>query len=357
MKVHFPLLGFNLSGGIRVIIALANGLVRLGHEVRITVPAFRAEPPFPVNGGVEMVVLGSKTASRFRYVASLADVAAKWGDVLVATNFKTPAILARSIKKNRSPSHLIYLVQNYEPISQGDHFSGPFWRRLINRHIAYQSYGRTRHRFYVSRDIARRVCLDENPCIVPPGIDADVFRPEGQRNEEPLRIGAMSIAAPVKGFETFVSAMRELSEIQDRLSIELLQVGDSPGSPVRSARFHRTSDDEELSRYYRSLDLFVFPSLFEGFGLPPLEAMACGVPVVLTDCGGVSEFAVHEENCLIVPTRDSGALAAAIRRMIDSPELRERLRTKGLETARQFTWENTVERFHEGLLRVVNQSG
>jgi hypothetical protein len=87
------------------------------------------------------------------------------------------------------------------------------------------------------------------------------------------------------------------------------------------------------------------PSLFQGFGLIGLEGMASGAACVLTDSGGVSEYAVQDINALLVPPRDSGALAAGIRRLLDDPALRERLAAKGVETARRFTWKLTATRF------------
>ncbi|NUN97501.1 MAG: glycosyltransferase family 4 protein, partial [Candidatus Omnitrophica bacterium] len=84
-------------------------------------------------------------------------------------------------------------------------------------------------------------------------------------------------------------------------------------------------------------------------GLPPLEAMACGTPVVLTDSVGVREYAMHEGNCLMVPPGDPSALASAIRRALEDRALRERLAENGLATVPRFTWENMVEDFDSAL--------
>ncbi len=95
--------------------------------------------------------------------------------------------------------------------------------------------------------------------------------------------------------------------------------------------------DADLPALYGAAEVFVFPSLYEGFGLPVLEAMACGTPVV---CSAVSSLPeVAGEAALLVPPEDAGALAAAIERVLGDPALRARLRAEGLARARRFTWE------------------
>ena len=100
-----------------------------------------------------------------------------------------------------------------------------------------------------------------------------------------------------------------------------------------------------MPKLLSTVHVVVDPSLFQGFGLIGLEGMASGAACVLTDSGGASEYAVDGVNALLVPPRDSGALAAAIRRLVDDPALRERLAAAGVETARRFTWKLTATRF------------
>src|ERR1051325_10801161 len=85
-------------------------------------------------------------------------------------------------------------------------------------------------------------------------------------------------------------------------------------------------DRSELASRYRDSDVFVFPTIWEEpFGLVPLEAMACGTPVIATGTGGSGEFLVEGYNCLLVPPGDAHALAAAVRRLAEDGELRARL--------------------------------
>jgi glycosyltransferase involved in cell wall biosynthesis len=84
-------------------------------------------------------------------------------------------------------------------------------------------------------------------------------------------------------------------------------------------------------------EVFVYPSLYEGFGLPPLEAMACGTPVIASTAASLPEI-VGEAGLLVDP-QDSAGLTQALERLLDDPALRARLRAQGLARARQFTWE------------------
>jgi glycosyltransferase involved in cell wall biosynthesis len=98
--------------------------------------------------------------------------------------------------------------------------------------------------------------------------------------------------------------------------------------------------DEDLALFYNRASLFVFPSLYEGFGLPPLEAMACGTPVVCSNAASLPE--VVGDAAIMVDPYDVEGLAEAMYRVLTDAGLREKLRAKGLERARQFTWERTA---------------
>ena len=109
--------------------------------------------------------------------------------------------------------------------------------------------------------------------------------------------------------------------------------------------------DEDLPAIYSGADLSVFPSLYEGFGLPPLEAMACGTPVVCSDAGSLPE--VVGDAAITVDPYDVEGLAEAMRRVLADRDLAEDLRSRGLERARMFSWEKaareTMEVYREVL--------
>lgn len=98
--------------------------------------------------------------------------------------------------------------------------------------------------------------------------------------------------------------------------------------------------DSDLPALYTGADLFVFPSLYEGFGLPPLEAMACGTPVVCSNAASLPE--VVGDAAITVDPYDVEGLAEAMHCVLTDADLQEKLRKRGLKQARQFTWERTA---------------
>ena len=105
-------------------------------------------------------------------------------------------------------------------------------------------------------------------------------------------------------------------------------------------RFLGFADDADLPALYNGAEVFAYPALYEGFGLPPLEAMACGTPVVTSNVSSLPEV-VGEAGLVVEPT-DVEALAFALARALDDDELRGTLRERGLARARLFTWERAA---------------
>jgi glycosyltransferase involved in cell wall biosynthesis len=110
--------------------------------------------------------------------------------------------------------------------------------------------------------------------------------------------------------------------------------------------------DEDLPALLNAAEVFAYPSEFEGFGLPPLEAMACGVPVL---CSNTSSFPeVVGDAGLLLPPHDVRAWVEALSRILESPQLRSELRVRGLARARLFTWERAARKTLE-LYRSVSR--
>lgn len=107
-----------------------------------------------------------------------------------------------------------------------------------------------------------------------------------------------------------------------------------------AVRFLGFVPDADLPALYSGAAAFAFPSLYEGFGLPPLEAMACGAPVAAVAAAAVPE--VVEDAGLLVPPGDAQALARALDALRGDPELAARYRALGLKRAAGFSWERTA---------------
>ena len=186
--------------------------------------------------------------------------------------------------------------------------------------------------------------------IVTPGIDLDVFCPENDASYEGLRGGSSALriitlgkSVAWKGLSDVVAGAGLVGSARE---VELVTYG--PNRPsVPSSLAHRHFGfigAVELAALYRSSDVCVVGSWYESFPLPPLEAMACGTPVICTRLG-TEDYAVHEENCLIVSPKRPDQIAAAVTRLADDAALRSHLVRNGLATAAQHGWAPAESRF------------
>jgi glycosyltransferase involved in cell wall biosynthesis len=161
---------------------------------------------------------------------------------------------------------------------------------------------------------------------------------------------------PHKNLERLIEAFHELRK-GELEHVKLLIIGDeiSKYASLRRAvhhyklhkhvRFFGFVPDKTLAVLYRLASVFVFPSLYEGFGLPPLEAMASGTPVITSNVSSLPE--VVGDAALLIDPYDPAAIAGAMRRVLTEPALREDLRTRGLQRVREFSWERSVRRVRE----------
>jgi len=153
---------------------------------------------------------------------------------------------------------------------------------------------------------------------------------------------------PRKNLEKLLTALASLS--RRGVAFHFVQVGGiftpaqrrllaSSGIEHRVRQMSRVPE-ETLVGLYNIADVFVLPSLYEGFGLPVLEAMACGTPVVVANVASLPE--VVGDAGLLVDPHSSEAMAEGILRVLTDPSLADRLRERGLQRARDFTWERTA---------------
>ncbi len=191
--------------------------------------------------------------------------------------------------------------------------------------------------------------------VVGVGVNEKVFHPqEGKTLLDIHKPKVMIIArgSKQKGDEV---AMKTLNSINKKIPIHAIIVGSTSSvqktfslvKPDFDYACFGTIDDEKLSALYCSSDLFLYTSYIESFGLPPLEAMACGTAVVSTDCLGNREYAIDGYNCLLAPPGDIEKLTYACHRLLNDSNLKESVIKGGLEVVRHFTWDVVVKRIEE----------
>lgn len=338
MRVSFPLASLNLSGGVKNTLLMAGDLASAGHDVRVIVPDLTPRPPFPLAPGVRLRVLSTgprwlpRSLRKAVHYARLVGASARSTDLCIVPYSLTvyAAWLSRVLGAGRC--RVVYVVSAYEPDTHGRWAEAAGWSRALRARLARLSYALPVERVYVSRWLARQVGEPEGR-LLSLGIDPGVFHARGRRPaSDQVRIGAIARRGAVKGWSDVLEAARGL---RTAVPIEFVIVAVDPvalpeGHPVEATG---PLDEAAIAAFYRSVDVFVFPSLSEGFPAPPLEAMACGAAVVATRSGGVEEYAIDGGNAVLVPPRDPAALRDAIRQVVEDPALRARLVAEGTRTA------------------------
>lgn len=198
----------------------------------------------------------------------------------------------------------------------------------------------------------------ERLTIVPNAADAR-FRPADDDAPRATERYLLAVSSPNahKNFARMIDGFRRFSRAHP--DVELRVVGSQTRSFARQeydasdarVRFLGRVDDAALAELYRGALAFVFPSLYEGFGIPPLEAQQCGCPVIAARAASLPE--VLGDSALFVDPYDVDDLAAAMARIVDDDGLRARLSDEGLRNAGRFSWRTSAERVSRVLDDVV----
>ena len=205
-------------------------------------------------------------------------------------------------------------------------------------------------------DIAADHKVDpEHIHVVPVGVDPEMFRPVPGVRRVPGRIVTTASAdVAMKGLKYLLEAVAKL---RTERNVELVIIGRPAEGSASADLFaelgltdcvswvHGVSD-ERIVELYSEAEVAVVPSLYEGFSLPAIEAMSCGVPLVTTTGGALPEVAgSHGETCFQVPPGDGEALAAMLGTVLDQPDVRDRVGANGRQRViDQWSWHHTAER-------------
>jgi glycosyltransferase involved in cell wall biosynthesis len=196
--------------------------------------------------------------------------------------------------------------------------------------------------------------IDERFGVPPPEDEVVRVRERYQLHEQyALYVGNIK---PHKNLERLIEAFHQLRQ-EGFPHLRLLIIGDeiSKFAALRRAvhryklhkhvRFLGFVPDRTLAVLYRLAAVFVFPSLYEGFGLPPVEAMASGTPVVTSNVSSLPE--VVGDAAILIDPYDPAAIAEGMRQVLTDPDLRAELIVRGLARAHQYSWERSVQRIHD----------
>ena len=357
MNLVFVTPSFKTGGGNRVFIMLANEIC-INHNVSIVYP----------NNTAEMHTFNLHTSVQCKAIGKLA-----YGKLQKLFNiFKTISYLNKKHRKDyiiiSDPifSLFFFLIKNkrkYRFIQADDYrifddglVLGKGLLLTIYKRLCLWGYKAKINFIFNSKYVYELFVQDSKRTdilckLVHPAIDHDVFYSQSQKREEEKSVVISLVARkhPWKGFNTFVNVYRQLpSETKSKINDVILVSHDDLSSfDTIGMRIIIPANDSDIANIYRQSDIFISPSWWEGFGLPPLEAMSCGCAVITSNSGGVNEFAKPNENCLMFEPKNEEEFSEKMILLVNDIEIRNRLANNGRITAQQFTWKTSANKLIE----------
>jgi glycosyltransferase involved in cell wall biosynthesis len=208
---------------------------------------------------------------------------------------------------------------------------------------------------FIQQLFSKRFTRDST--YIPTIIDSNIFKPmKGERCDEfrVLLVGRDSIFD--KGLGYAIPALQSL--IEEGLKIKIVWI--SPSKPDIytdiNCELYVSPEKKKIGEIYSSCDILIFPSIIEGLGFPPLEAMASGTAVVVTRNGGSSEYAEDEINCLLVEIKSKEAIKQAVKRLYYDSNLHSKLIVNGYTTAKFYSKDNFIFKLKNILAHINSQT-
>lgn len=236
--------------------------------------------------------------------------------------------------------------------------------RLLYRTMTPIMLSRIRSLLTVSNfskgEISQFYNYPENKIFVVPNAVSGAFQPGPPLRDQPEYLLAVSSPSAHKNFSRMIQAFLMLRDHDD---VQLRIVGGASdvfaddnlqrlASRDSRIRFLGRLNDDELIGQYQGATAFVFPSLYEGFGIPPLEAQACGCPVLAANAASIPE--VLQASALYFDPMDTTHMAAAMERILADLPLRQSLRRRGLNNVARFSWEESARRVSHRIDTLLN---
>ena len=194
---------------------------------------------------------------------------------------------------------------------------------------------------------------DDDVALIPNGVDWNQFYFIPREKQPVPTVGMLYGVVEWKGAEAAFDAIRRVQKTYPQLRV--ICFGSHPIKPIHcppsNFEFHFRPAQEKIPELYRQVDCWLLPSTLEGFGMPGLEAAACGCPVVSTRCGGPEDYVKDGHNRFLVNVDDRAQMAACMKQVIELPEdAWQAMSYASASHAKRFDWDLSAERLEAALL-------
>lgn len=347
MRITFIMPNLNITGGNRVMLDYADLLHRWGHTVVVVHPLWPYRFQYSRLRQLRMLgrhVLRGNRQNWHGLQAPLIQVPGIHSrflpdaDLAIAFAWPTAYDLAQlSPKKGKK----VYFIHHYE-IDSGSHEQvDPTYKLPLNRFTACEA---------VRRELLEKFGSDTH--VIRHGVDLNLFFPEG--NPQDWTVVMPYHPDPRKGAVDGLEALNKLKARRPQLQARLFGAK-APAQLPDWCNFHNHIDNSQLRQLYSTSAALLYPSRYEGFGLPPLEAMACGCPVVSTRVGAVPEFTADGQNALLVDISDTDAMALSLEDLLSNDHSHRRWVEQSLQCAAENGLEQAARRFAQALQQLLEE--
>lgn len=231
----------------------------------------------------------------------------------------------------------IYFIQDYENWKYSDSY-------------VRSTYALGMNNIVISKWLKQIVDkYSEKPSVlISDGIDSNIFYPIASKRRS-HSIVFQYREAPQKGCKYAFDAIEILQSQYSDLIVNIITMEPNKPNAPSCCRYFKNLTPQQVAEINNRSEVFICSTIDEGFGLPGLEAMACGCAVASTDYTGIHEYAIDGVNALLSPVKDAKALADNVVKLFENDVLREKIVRAGIETGKSITVENSYKKFRKVL--------
>jgi len=343
MKINFILPGLGSSGGIEVVEKYVeimnkngndaviysyiinpnlhrynNSLMNLIHQIYCTIKS------------IFILISGKKKS--YKWVLKIDNKSIRNADFTIATMWAT-AFQVNDLSPDCGKK--IYFIQGFEIWDNKDlglkSYTLPLKKIVISSWINYKLY--------------QELGLGPFP-IVYNGMDTKIYKKDicNKSNGSEIKLLMLNHKMPQKGVANGLLVFEKIRDNYVNCQLRMFGMCNHLNLPDY-VEYYQNPTKEKIIELYTSSDIFIFPSLEEGWGLAPLEAMACGCAVVGSNTGFVLDLGSHEKNMMISEVGDINEMTLNIEKLIKNKELMKSIKEKGINTTRDLDWKKSYEQF------------
>lgn len=335
------------GGGTKILYEYANYLVHKGNSVEIAYMANQLWSNYHLPESLRRF-LALKSIKRRPNWFELDKRIVKYGvfdvnndtihdaDVIIITDVRTAYPVS---KLNEGKGKKVYVIQDFEN-----------W--VLPDEKVYETYSLDFKHITVAKFLSNMVDAHSTSkaVCVPNGINTDLFKvkvPIEKRKEHSIAFHYRS--NPQKGSRYAFETIKILQEKYPDLDVTVVSIEEKPDDLPKDCKFIHGASPQEVADINNSVSVFMCTSVLEGFGLPGLEAMACGCALVTTDYTAVHEYAENQYNALISPVKDAESMARNVIRLFEDDTLRMKIARNAAITGAKRSLEISAKKFEEAI--------